>query len=88
MTIKMAFGHHKHMATKIVLLAISSINQNYFNHHKCLMTETISITTSNQQLNLFRSSKFLIIAQESMIKLKQLKIQIFNVLWVRFWFFR
>jgi hypothetical protein len=74
MTIKMAFGCHKHMATKIVLLTISAINQNYFNHHKRFMTETISVATSNQQLNLFRSSKNLIIAQESTIELRQLEI--------------
>jgi hypothetical protein len=43
MTIKMAFGHHKHMVTKSFLLTMSTINQNYFNHHKQLTIEPISI---------------------------------------------
>jgi hypothetical protein len=43
MTIKTVFGCHKHMATKIVLLPISAINQNYFSHHKQSTIEPISI---------------------------------------------
>jgi hypothetical protein len=74
MTIKMAFGCHKHMATKIVLPPISTINQNYFSQHKQPTIEPISII------------KILIITQESMIKLGQLKIIFKNVLWVKFCF--
>jgi hypothetical protein len=48
----------------------------------------MSITIGSQQPNLFWSPKILVVTQELTTKLWQLKIQIFNVLWANYHFFR